>query len=94
MFVRKGAPIWRIAILALFVDRLVWPVMSQALAGVEIHTIYGTIGGFFTSFIDNLGIFVVRFFGLVLMIGGFVLLRQKLHKLVPPPKKAAKPAAA
>jgi len=93
MFVKNGAPVWRIALLALILDRLVWPVASQALSGVGIHTIYATIGGFFTTFFDNLGVFVVRFFGLVVMIGSFVLARQQIHKLAPPPKKA-KPAAA
>ena len=93
MFVKANAPVWKVALLALFLDRFVWPVLSQALSGAEVHTVYGTIGGFFTSFFDNLGVYVVRFFGLVVMIGGFVLARQKVHKLVPPPKKA-KPAAA
>lgn len=89
MFVKKDSPVWTIALIALFLDRLVWPVASQALSGAEIHTIYATIGGFFGSFFDNLGVFVVRFFGLVVMIGGFVILRQKIHRLTPPPKKAA-----
>lgn len=93
MFVKNGAPVWRMALLALLLDRFVWPIASQALSGVGIQTIYATIGGFFTSFFDNLGVFVVRFFGLVVMIGSFVLARQKIHKLAPPPKKA-KPAAA
>lgn len=93
MFVKNGAPVWKAALLALFLDRFVWPVASQALSGADIHTIYATIGGFFTTFFDNLGVFVVRFFGLVVMMGAFILGRQQVHKLVPPPKKA-KPAAA
>jgi hypothetical protein len=93
MFVKNGAPVWKIALVALFIDRFIWPIASQALSGADVQTIYGTIGGFFTSFFDNLGVYVVRFFGLVVMIGFFVLGRQKIHKLAPAPKKA-KPAAA
>lgn len=93
MFVKNGAPVWKVALLALGLDRFVWPIISQVLSGADIQTIYGTIGGFFTSLFDNLGVYVVRFFGLVVMIGVFVLGRQKVHKLLPPPKKA-KPAAA
>jgi hypothetical protein len=92
MLVKKGSPIWTIALIALILDRLVWPIASQAISGAGIHTIYGTIGGFFGSFFDNLGVFVVRFFGLVVMIGAFVLLRQKIHAIVP--AKKGKPAAA
>lgn len=92
MLVKKGSPIWTIALVALFLDRLVWPVASQAMSGADIHTIYGTISGFFKSFLDNLGVFVVRFFGLVVLIGGFVLIRQKIHAAAP--MKKAKPAAA
>ncbi|MEQ1930723.1 MAG: hypothetical protein ABL957_09340 [Parvularculaceae bacterium] len=93
MFVKNGAPVWKIALLALFLDRFLWPITSQALSGADIQTIYATIGGFFTTFFDNIGVYVVRFFGLVVMIGLFVLLRHRVHKLAPPPKKA-KPAAA
>jgi hypothetical protein len=92
MLIRKGSPVWTLALIALALDRLVWPVISLAIAGVDIHTIYGTIGGFFSSFADNLGVFVVRFFGLVVMICGFAVLRQKIHNLTP--QKKAKPAAA
>lgn len=92
MLVKKGSPIWTIAVIALLLDRLVWPIASQAISGAEIQTIYATIGGFFKSFFDNLGVFVVRFFGLVVMIGAFVFARQKIHTLTPAKKN--KPAAA
>jgi hypothetical protein len=92
MLVKKGSPVWSIALVALALDRLVWPIVSQALSGADIHTIYGTIGAFFATFFDNLGVFVVRFFGLVAMIAAFVLMRGQVHKMAP--AKKAKPAAA
>ncbi len=92
MFVKKGSPVWSIALTALILDRFVWPIASQALSGADIHTIYGTIGAFFETLFDNLGVYVVRFFGLVVMIGSFVLLRGQVHRIGP--AKKAKPAAA
>ena len=91
MFVRKEAPIWKMALIALFADRMLWPIVSQAIAGAGLQTIYGSIGAIFQSFFDDLGVYVVRFFGLFVMITLFVTARHRLHKMTPPrkPKSAA-----
>ena len=91
MFVRKEAPIWKMALIALAADRFLWPIASQAIAGAELHTIYGSIGAIFQSLPRDLGVYAVRFFGLLVMIAAFVALRQRVHKMAP---KKAKPAAA
>ena len=92
MLVRKEAPIWKMAMFALFADRILWPIASQAMAGAGLHTIYGSIGAIFQSFFNDLGVYVVRFFGLLVMITVFVAIRRRIHKMAPP--KKAKPAAA
>ena len=92
MFVRKDAPVWKMALVALFLDRMVWPVMAQALSGADIHTIYATIGAMFHSAPADLGVYVVRFFGLLVMIALFVALRFRIHKMTV--GKKGKPAAA
>lgn len=87
MFVRKGAPVWKMALIALAADRLVWPIIDQAMAGADIHTIYASIGAMVKSFPTDLGVYVVRFFGLLVMIAAFVALRFKIHEMKP--RKAA-----
>lgn len=91
MFVRKGSPVWKMALIALFADRIIWPIFSQALAGADIHTIYASIAALFTSFPQDAGVYVVRFFGLLVMIALFASIRQRIHKAAP---KKAKPAHA
>ena len=84
--------VWKMALVALFLDRMVWPVMAQALSGADIHTIYATIGAMFHSAPRDLGVYVVRFFGLLVMIALFVALRFRIHKMTL--NKKGKPAAA
>lgn len=86
MFVRKDAPIWKMALIALAADRVLWPIVGQAIAGAGIHTIYASIAALFTSFPSNVGVYVVRFFGLLVMIALFVATRQRLHKMAPSKK--------
>lgn len=88
IFARKEAPIWKMALIALAADRVLWPIVGQAMAGAGIHTIYASIGALFTTFPSNIGVYVVRFFGLLVMIALFVAARQRLHKMAPS-KKAA-----
>lgn len=83
MFVRKDAPVWRMALFALVLDRVLWPIIGQAIAGAGIHTIYASIAALFTSFPSNIGVYVVRFFGLLVMIALFVGARQRIHKMTP-----------
>lgn len=91
MFVKKDSPVWKMALIALVADRIVWPIAAQAMAGADLHTIYASIGALFQSAPADLGVYVVRFFGLLVMIALFVALRYRIHKMTP---KKAKPAAA
>lgn len=91
MFVRKDAPVWKMALIALFIDRVMWPIIGQAVAGADIQTIYASIGALFTTLPSNLGVYVVRFFGLLVMIALFVATRRRIHAAAP---KKAKPAHA
>jgi len=80
MFAQGNGNIWKIGLLALLIDRTVWPI-------ADIQSIYAAIAGMAKTFKNDLGIYIVRYIGLVLMIGGFRWLRASLHSMSP--RKAA-----
>ena len=92
MLVSKKAGAWAMGGVALLVDRLVWPVMEQAFAGATTKALYGSVGGVFLTLGDNLGLYLVRYLGLVIMIALFLILRKRIHGGGAAPAK--KPAAA
>ena len=83
MFAKKDTNMWRYALIALLIDRTVWPIGSMAVSGTEIQAIYASIAALFTTFLDDLGIYIVRYLGLVVMISGFVGMRTGIHKIMP-----------
>lgn len=83
---------WFLGAIAILIDRLVWPITGMALAGSNIHSIYASIGALGKTFVDDLGLYVVRYLGLVVMIAFFTAMRANLHDKLSPPK--AKPAHA
>lgn len=89
---RKKRSSWFLGAIALFLDRLVWPIGGMALAGSDIHSIYASIGALGKTLIDDLGLYVVRYLGLVVMIALFMAMRANLHAKLEPPKQ--KPATA
>jgi len=91
MFAKKDTNIWRAALLALLIDRTIWPIAAMGASGADIQSIYASIGAIFKTFLDDLGIYIVRYIGLVLLISGFVWLRASVHKMIP---KKGKPAHA
>lgn len=92
MIASKDPGAWRLGLLALFIDRFVWPIAAQAAAGAEIHTIYASIGAFFSTFPENLGVYTVRYLGLTIMIALFIEARRRLHQTGS--SRKAKPATA
>jgi len=89
---RKKRSSWFLGAIALVIDRLIWPIAGMSVAGAGIHSIYASIGALGKTFIDDLGLYVVRYLGLVIMIAGFIALRANIHHRLAPPK--AKPATA
>ncbi len=89
MYAKKDTNIWRAGIIALAIDRTVWPITEMAISGSEIHSIYASVAALFTTFLDDLGIYIVRYLGIVVMISGFVGLRTGVHKFLPKRRKAA-----
>ncbi|MEO1135918.1 MAG: hypothetical protein AAFW68_04790 [Pseudomonadota bacterium] len=87
MFAQGNTNIWKVGLLALLIDRTVWPIAAMGSSGADIQSIYAAIGGMAKTFKDDLGIYIVRYIGLVLMIGGFRWLRASIHNLQP--RKAA-----
>lgn len=79
MLVNKRAGLWAMAGVALFVDRLVWPVIEQAFSGAKTETLYASVGAMFTTLLPNLGLYVVRYLGLIILIALFLEARKRLH---------------
>ncbi|WP_425409543.1 hypothetical protein [Hyphococcus sp.] len=86
MFAKGEQNLWKIGLLALLIDRTVWPIAAMGSSGADIQSIYAAIGGMAKSLKDDLGIYIVRYIGLVMMIGGFRWLRSSIHGF---PGKAA-----
>lgn len=83
MFAKRDTNIWVYAMFALLIDRTAWPIAAMGAAGADIQTIYASIGAIFKTFIDDLGIYIVRYMGIVLMITGFMWMRSSVHKILP-----------
>ena len=81
--------IWALGGFALIVDKFVWPIAAQAIAGAGAETVFASIGALFETFVDDLGIYAVRYLGLTIMIGLFNELRARLHSFTPMKKAAA-----
>ena len=80
MFVGKKRSLWMLAFWALIIDRVIWPIGAQAAAGAELQTIYASIGALFQTFLDNVAFYLVRYLGIVAMMGVFVFMRMRIHK--------------
>jgi hypothetical protein len=89
---RKKRSSWFLGAIAIIIDRLVWPISGMALAGSNIHSIYASIGALGKTFVDDLGLYVVRYLGLVVMIAFFIMVRANINAKLDTPK--AKPAHA
>jgi len=85
---KKRSP-WLLGFIALVIDRLVWPIAGMAITGTNIHVIYASIGGMAHTFVDDLGLYAVRYVGLTIMIALFIAMRGQLLTKLEPPKKAA-----
>lgn len=87
MFAAGNTNVWKVALLALLIDRTVWPIAEMGSKGAELEAIYAMLNGMVKSFRDDIGIYIVRYIGLVLMIGGFRVLRAWIQSIGP--RKAA-----
>lgn len=92
MLAGKKHSVWVVALVALAIDRFIWPVIAMAVSGANIHTVYATIAGFGETFARDLGLYLVRYLGLTVMIAAFVAARARLHQMMPA-KKGGRPAA-
>lgn len=85
-------PLWKIGLAALFVDHVIWALVAQAASGAGTETIIQSLRAMGQTFTDDLGYYLVRYIGLVVLISIFAGARQKLYVLAPP--SASKRAAA
>lgn len=83
MLLGKKHGTWFIAGVALLIDRLVWPISGMAISGSDIQSIYASIGALFSTFIDDLGLYAVRYVGLAVLIAAFIGMRARIHAMAP-----------
>lgn len=88
MFARKDTNVWVYGLFALLIDRTVWPIAAMGAAGADIQSIYASIAALFSTLMDDLGVYFVRYMGLVLMILAFIQLRSSVNKFAPGRKTA------
>ena len=80
---------WRLGFVALAVDKLAWPIVAQAAAGAGMETLFESLKAIVISVPDDLGVYLVRYFGLTVLIGLFAAARARIHMLAPAKKAAA-----
>ncbi len=85
---KKRRSAWFLGAVALLIDRIVFPIGGMAMAGADIHSIYASIGAMGKTFIDDLGLYGVRYVGLVVLIAAFTGMRSGLQAKLAPPKEA------
>ena len=83
MFAKRDTNIWKVALLALILDRLLWPLGSMAASGSGVSSIFASLTAFAKTFVDDLGVYIVRYVGLVLMISLFRWARVMIHRIAP-----------
>ena len=81
--------IWRLGVVALLIDKLIWPLVSQAIAGASVSSVFASLGAIVQSVDQDLAIYVVRYFGLTVMIGFFSSFRGWVHTVIPASKAPA-----
>ncbi|MEL6506916.1 MAG: hypothetical protein AAGL18_04600 [Pseudomonadota bacterium] len=80
MLVSKTRPVAIMGAWALLVDRLIWPLTGMWLAGADSVIMTDTVSGMMQSLNLDLGLYLVRYAGLLVMIGAFAHLRRRIHK--------------
>ena len=79
MYVSPTRSIWRMAFFALLIDRTIWPLTTQAMAGADPQSLWGSVTGLAETFVSDLGMYLVRYLGMALMIVAFVAVRHRIH---------------
>ncbi|MFN0023735.1 MAG: hypothetical protein ACKVS5_07535 [Parvularculaceae bacterium] len=87
ILLKKKRSAWFLGAIALLIDRLVFPIGGMAAAGADIHSIYASIGAMGKTFIDDIGLYAVRYVGLVILIALFTAMRSNLQTRLSPPKE-------
>jgi hypothetical protein len=88
IILKRRRSAWFLGAVALLIDRVVFPIGGMAAAGADIHSIYASIGALGKTFVDDLGLYVVRYVGLVMLIAAFTAMRSGLQARLSPPKEA------
>lgn len=89
IILKRRRSAWFLGAVALLIDRIIFPIGGMAAAGADIHSIYASIGALGKTFVDDLGLYVVRYVGLVMLIAAFTAMRSGLQAKLSPPKEAA-----
>ncbi|MGF1543002.1 MAG: hypothetical protein ACFB00_00565 [Parvularculaceae bacterium] len=75
--------VWQLGAFALIVDRLLWPLVQQSISGAGTETVFASGGALVETFMDDLGVYAVRYVGLTMMIGMFAQMRRWVDQMTP-----------
>ncbi|MEM1397870.1 MAG: hypothetical protein AAGH38_10555 [Pseudomonadota bacterium] len=89
MLLSPAHSMWKLGIIALVIDKIIWPLSSQGVAGADASEITGSVQGLMSTFVDDLGVYAVRYVGLTVLIGAFSEFRRRLHAIAPSKKATA-----
>ena len=69
---------WKLGFAALAIDKIIWPLISLAAAGKGTDAIMGSLESLSGTLVDDLGVYLVRYFGLTVLIGMFTSVFARL----------------
>lgn len=79
MIVTKKRPAALLGLWALLVDRLVWPFTGMWMSGADSVILNETFSGMVQTFSADMGVYLVRYAGLVVMMTAFAHMRKRIH---------------
>lgn len=83
MFAKRDTNVWIYTMFALVIDRAIWPIAAMGAAGADVQTMSASVSAMGKSFVDDLGIYIVRYLGLAFMMSAFIWFRARVWRIVP-----------
>ena len=80
MLVNKKRNIAVMAFWALLVDRCLWPLTHMALSGATQSSISASFNAMIETLSLDLGLYVVRYAGLMFIMFLFISIRKRIHR--------------
>ena len=79
MIVTKKRPAALLGLWALLIDRVIWPLTGMWMNGADTIILNDTFNGMVQTLSADIGLYMVRYAGLVVMILAFAHMRKRIH---------------